>query len=111
MVYFVCKRRVRNPKGPLRGSGLGMYFVYILESLKRKRYYIGSSANVQKRIIAHNKGGTRSTKPYRPWHLIYIEEFQTKAEATKREWYLKHPAGYVEKREIIEQYGAHGGFA
>jgi putative endonuclease len=81
-----------------------MYFVYFLRSLKRERFYIGSSANPKKRLIEHNKGGTPSTKPYRPWELVYTESFEFKRDATKREWYLKHPVGYLEKKAIIEQY-------
>lgn len=104
--------RVRNPKGPRWGSGLGhMYFLYILQSEKTKRFYIGSCVDVQRRLIQHNRGGTPSTKPYRPWKIIYVEQFDQKNDATKREWFLKHPPGYLEKKRIIEQYGIHGGFA
>ena len=28
-----------------------------------------------------------------------------KSEAFKREWYLKHPAGYLEKLKIIKNFG------
>ncbi|MEK7109135.1 MAG: GIY-YIG nuclease family protein [Patescibacteria group bacterium] len=88
-----------------------MYFVYILKSQQRKRFYIGCSSDVRNRLIQHNKGFTPSTKPYRPWVLIHTEKFENKLDATKREWYLKHPAGYLEKRAIIEQYNSIGGVA
>lgn len=88
-----------------------MYFVYILRSLKSKKYYIGSSSDVDKRIIMHNRGSTRSTKPYRPWIVVYTETFPTKSTAEKREWFLKHPPGYLEKKRIIEHYGRNGGVA
>ena len=88
-----------------------MYYVYFLESKKRQRFYIGVSSNVERRLIEHNQGATRSTKPYRPWCLIHFEEFETKPQAMKREWYLKHPSGYLEKKAIIEQYRSQGGFA
>ncbi|OGG80000.1 hypothetical protein A3A39_01310 [Candidatus Kaiserbacteria bacterium RIFCSPLOWO2_01_FULL_54_13] len=81
-----------------------MFFVYILQSVRRKRFYIGVSANVGKRLQEHNAGYTKSTKPYRPWRLIYSEAHPSKTKASKREWHLKHPAGYLEKRSIIEQY-------
>ena len=54
--------------------------------------------------MEHNRGGTKSTKPYRPWNIIYTETFNSKPDAAKREWYLKHPKGYLEKKSIIEQY-------
>lgn len=83
------------------------YFVYILEN-KDKRHYIGCTSNIKKRLEAHNAGVTRSTKPYRPWKLIYLEKFDSKQGAYKKEWYLKHPKGYQEKLAIIKK---HGGFA
>ncbi len=83
-----------------------MHSLYILESDKKNIFYIGSSSDVYKRLREHNSGGTKSTKPYRPWRIIYIEEYVTKSEARKREWYLKHPRGYLEKKAIIRQYGS-----
>lgn len=53
----------------------------------------------------HNAGHTVSTKKYRPWKLIYQEHFSNKKEAFKREWFLKHPKGYIEKLYITKQYG------
>ena len=55
-----------------------MYFVYILCSEKVKRYYIGVSQDLVVRLKAHNAGGTRSTKPYRPWRVVYVEPYQSK---------------------------------
>jgi putative endonuclease len=42
------------------------YFVYILYSQSRDRYYIGSCSNIQTRLERHNAGATPSTKPGRP---------------------------------------------
>lgn len=81
-----------------------MYRVYILKSLIKDRYYIGCTSDLEKRLKAHNSGKTKSTKPYRPWILIYAEEFDNKKDAYKREYYLKHPAGYKDKLEIIKLY-------
>jgi len=88
-----------------------MHFVYFLQSQRVKRFYIWSSADIEKRVTQHNSGYTKSTKPYRPWVLIYSEKYETKSAAEKREWCLKHPQGYLEKKSIIAQYGSHGGFA
>ena len=81
------------------------YFVYILESKKVKRFYIGCTANLNNRLSEHNSGQTKSTKPFRPWKLVYSEVFLDRKEAFKREWYLKHPAGYLEKIKIIKNIG------
>jgi len=82
-----------------------MYNVYILKSLKTQRFYIGSTTDYDKRLLQHNAGNTKSTKPYRPWKLIYKESYATKKEAAKREWYLKHPPGYSEKLRILKSLG------
>ncbi len=44
---------------------------------------------MEKRLLRHNKGATRSTKPYRPWVVAYEEKFETKTEAQKRENLIK----------------------
>ena len=53
--------------------------------------YTGWTNNLEKRISAHNAGrGAKYTKPRRPVVLAYYEEFQTKEEAMRREWEIKH---------------------
>ncbi len=47
--------------------------VYILKSLNFNRYYVGYSADAEKRLSEHNKGKVRSTKAYKPWKIIYFE--------------------------------------
>ena len=94
------------PKGTLRVGLVRMeYFVYILQSRKVKRFYIGFTIDLQRRLVEHNNGKTRSTRPFTPWKLIYFETFKDKKEAYKREWHLKHPHGYKEKLLIIHKYG------
>jgi len=82
-----------------------MYFVYILQSKRCRRFYIGVTQDLKERLENHNNGYTKSTKPYGPWELIYIEEYESKYKAYKREYYLKHPKGWLEKRRIVEEYG------
>ncbi|MBI5872865.1 MAG: GIY-YIG nuclease family protein [Candidatus Omnitrophica bacterium] len=50
-----------------------MYYVYVLLSLKDKKFYIGFSEDVKKRLADHNAGRNTSTKPRRPLKLIYYE--------------------------------------
>ncbi|MBU1326969.1 GIY-YIG nuclease family protein [Patescibacteria group bacterium] len=65
-----------------------MHCVYILKSIGGK-YYIGSTCDVDKRICKHNNGSVRSTKAYRPWRLVYTEQYGTKIETLKREKEIK----------------------
>jgi putative endonuclease len=66
-----------------------VYFTYKIKSKIKDRYYIGSSDNLERRLILHNEGNTISTKAYIPWELVYFETFRTKSEALKREKHLK----------------------
>ncbi len=80
------------------------YYLYILQSLKIKRFYIGVTTDPMQRLKKHNNGSTKSTKPYRPWKIIYLEKFDNKQKAYQREFFLKHPQGFLEKKKIIEKY-------
>lgn len=80
------------------------YFVYFLESLQDKKYYIGcTSRNPSERLAEHNSGMVKSTSKRLPFKLVYLEPFKDKKEAFKREWYLKHPKGYQDKLDIISK--------
>lgn len=66
-----------------------MHQIYILESTKNGRYYIGSTKDIDKRLKEHNKNQVRSTKHKGPWKLVYLEEAETKYRALHRERSLK----------------------
>ena len=66
-----------------------MFFTYILESSTTGKFYIGSTNNLEKRIIQHNKGYNKSTKGGIPWRLIHYFSFNTRSEAIKLEMKLK----------------------
>lgn len=55
--------------------------------------YVGYTANLQKRIIDHNSGGTKSTAYRRPLKLIFCEFYLFEKDARNRERYLKTTAG------------------
>ncbi len=66
-----------------------MFTAYILKSIKDNRYYYGSCENIVKRLLMHNEGKVKSTKGRRPFIIIHEEEFNTRSEAQKREYYFK----------------------
>jgi len=49
--------------------------------------------DLKRRIYEHNLGKNKSTRPYRPWTLVYFESFETRVEARSREKYLKSGIG------------------
>ena len=65
------------------------YCVYILLSKKDKKLYVGCTRNLRVRLIAHNSGSVGSTKHRRPFVVIHRENFDSKADAFKRERFLK----------------------
>ena len=78
------------------------YNIYFLQSLKDNKYYIGcTSKDPLRRLSEHNLGKVTSTRRRTPFKLVYQEQYLDKKSAFKREWYLKHPAGYQDKLKII----------
>jgi putative endonuclease len=65
------------------------FYPYILKSKINERYYIGTTADLHDQIKRHNEGRSKSTKPGRPWELVYTEKFDTRSEALTRERQLK----------------------
>ena len=63
--------------------------VYILESAKDKKFYIGQTDDLAQRMYSHNRGSVCSTKNRRPLELIYFETFNSRNEAVKQESYIK----------------------
>jgi putative endonuclease len=74
------------------------YFVYILYSEKFQKYYVGQTQELQERLARHNNGHNDSTKPYRPWKLIFAIEKKSRSEAVILEKKIKN----LSKKKIIE---------
>ena len=70
-----------------------MFKVYVLKSRVADKSYVGSTDNIERRLAEHNIGKSKFTSRYKPWELIYAEEFSTREEALKREKYLKSANG------------------
>ena len=63
--------------------------VYILESEKNGKYYIGSTDNIDRRIHEHNLGKVTSTRNMKPWKVRVFVECINLNEARKSEYRLK----------------------
>ncbi|PJE67702.1 excinuclease ABC subunit C [Candidatus Shapirobacteria bacterium CG10_big_fil_rev_8_21_14_0_10_40_9] len=70
-----------------------MFYVYVLQSLKDKKLYIGFTTDLRKRLKDHNAGGSKSTSPRRPLMLIFYEAYISEKDARRREKYLKTTKG------------------
>jgi putative endonuclease len=78
------------------------FYVYLLEN-RTGKFYIGSTYDLVRRVKEHNRGLNKSTKPYKPWRLIYYEACIIEEDAKRRENYLKtNQGGRLLKRRIKE---------
>jgi putative endonuclease len=78
-----------------------MYYVYILQSLKTGKLYIGHTDNLARRVEEHNSGwGSKYTWQNGPRALLYSESQPDRSSAVKRELYLKSTRGSQEKKKL-----------
>lgn len=80
-----------------------MNYVYILECSDGS-YYTGWTNNIEKRVNEHNNGtGAKYTRGRGPVKLIYIEKFEMKTDAMKREWQIKQ-LDRKKKNDLVENF-------
>ena len=75
------------------------FVVYILFSENHGKTYVGFTSNLIERFKSHNFLSKKGyTVKYRPWIVKYLEFYETKEEAIKREKYWK----CVKERESVK---------
>ena len=80
-----------------------MFYVYVLLSLKDKKFYIGFTNDLKRRMKEHNSGKNISTKSRLPLELIYYETHLSKADAERRERYFKTTKGKSTLRQMLRE--------
>ena len=70
-----------------------IFTVYAISSLERSYIYVGLTSRIEKRLSYHHRGYEKTTKPYRPFDLLYTKDFSTRMEAREHEKYLKGGSG------------------
>ncbi len=88
--FYVCKMK---------------FYTYIIYSKSSDKYYTGYCSNIETRLEKHNFGATRSTKPGRPWILVYSESFHSKREAIQRESEIKCKKSRIYIEHLIGSSG------
>ena len=74
-----------------------MYYVYILRSISHpKETYIGSTADLRRRLAEHNSGKSTHTSNFKPWQVSVYLAFQERTLAEKFEKYLNECKFYLE---------------
>lgn len=80
-----------------------MFYIYILQSLKDNKTYVGYSQDVGIRFTQHCNGEVKSTAYRRPLKLVFTEEFKTAQEAKRRELWWKSGAGRRKLKELFDK--------
>ena len=81
-----------------------MFYVYVLQSNKDGKFYVGFTRDLKIRFEQHEKGFVDSTKNRRPLKLIYYEACLNQSDATKRAKYLKTYHGKMFIRKRLKSY-------
>ena len=73
---------------------------YISYKVKKSgKYYIGSTNNIERRLMEHNSGKTKSLKYLKPLRVVFKKGFSERLEAIKIEKKLKK----LKSRKIVEK--------
>ena len=79
---------------------------YILQSEKNLEFYVGQSSNLEHRLLAHNNGQVRSTRPHRPWKLVYFKLFDTRRDAMAWEQQVKSRKSRAFIEKLIKEFSS-----
>ena len=79
-----------------------MNYTYILKC-NDGSFYTGWTNDIEKRVADHNEGrGAKYTRGRTPVELVYYETFQTKEEAMKREYAIKHLSKLQKEKRVTK---------
>jgi putative endonuclease len=81
------------------------FYFYVLHCAD-DTLYGGYTTDITRREREHNAGtGAKYTRARLPVKLIYSERFDTRSEATKREWWFKHKLTRKQKLTFLAEHG------
>ena len=72
--------------------------VYILQSSKNNSYYIGSTNNINRRIVQHENGLVKSTRNILPVELKLFYKCDSLTQARQLEYKIKK----LKRKDLIE---------
>jgi putative endonuclease len=82
-----------------------MWYTYILESIKNKNFYIGSTDDLKRRFKEHNQGrGGKYTKKQGKFKIVFYEAYVDKKDALKAEKFFKSGYGREIIKDKLENY-------
>ena len=83
------------------------YYVYIIRC-NDGSYYTGHAKDAEKRFKLHKNGrGAKYTRMHEPEELVFVEEFERRSEAMKRERHIK-TLSHRKKHQLISNHNDSG---
>jgi len=77
------------------------YYVYVLVC-ENGAFYTGYSRDVEARVRLHKGGrGAKYVRAHRPQKVVYLEKFETRCDAMKRERQIKCLT-HAEKQKLVD---------
>jgi len=76
-----------------------MSYVYISQSIRDGRYYVGSTTDLPRRLHHHANGFTPSTKRFGEIKLVFSQEYATLKEAR----YIESKLKKLKRRDYIDK--------
>ncbi len=80
-----------------------MYYVYVLWSVTDKKFYIGYTADLERRIKEHSRQAVYSTSRFKSAKLVFYEAFSLEEDARRRERYFKTTKGKKALRLMLQR--------
>jgi len=82
-----------------------MWYAYVLENVENKKFYIGSTDNLRRRVKEHNQGrGGNYTRKQGKFKIVFYEAFIEKKDALKAERFFKTGYGREVLKDKLESY-------
>lgn len=82
------------------------YYAYLILT-EKNTYYCGYTDDVEKRFEKHKQGlAAKYTRAFKPVKIAYYKEFDTKSEAQKEEYRIKHTLSRKQKEELVKNFEA-----
>lgn len=78
-----------------------MCFVYILQSRDNGEFYIGSTNDIERRLIEHNSGHTTHTRNQGPFELVFKQKYPDLKIARNVEIWLKKQKSHIFLDKVI----------
>ncbi|WP_396199367.1 GIY-YIG nuclease family protein [Flavobacterium sp.] len=77
------------------------FFVYILYSPTKDKFYIGFTSDLEERVIRHNQKSKGFTGNTDDWIIAHSETYNSKPEALAREKQIKSWKSRIKIQELL----------